>query len=189
MTASADYIRFEFGGTCAINCSALGMAPGDPVGGFLETLTGLDDDNILMASELEDFGFDFGPNISISSATHFALGALVSNDTRTALFNADYVEWMTFQQLSNPATGATTGSLFGALDLGLSGWIAHTRVTTCQYLIFDCTTVVTRGGGRGTYTAVPEPGTLSLIGAALLTVGVWSRRRRFERPPSAPGRV
>ena len=180
IVASADYIEFEFEGRCAVNCDDFGMAPGDSVSGYLQTLTGLDDDNILMASELTGFGFSFGPNVMISDATHYALGALVSDDERTSLFNSDFIEWMTFQQLANPGSGATTGSLFGSLDLGLSGWIAHTRETTCQSFFFDCTTVVTRSGGPGTYTRVPEPGALSLIGIALIAFGISTRRNRAK---------
>ena len=182
VSAFADLIRFDFAGKCTVSCEEIGMQMNDPVTGFVETETGLDDDTVLWAWELSDFGFSFGPNISISSSTHFALGGLVSNEDRTSLFNSPILEVMTFQQLfSNPSTGATTGSLFGALELDLSGWIASIRVRTCQSF-FSCDTEFAQGGGPGSYNrtgyiSVTEPGSLSLVIIGLFALFLSSRRR------------
>jgi hypothetical protein len=184
VTASADLIRFEFHGVCTIgDCNGIGSSFGGLVDGWIETNGGLDADNILSASEVSGFGFNFG-SINITSATHQAFGYLVSDASRTSLFNSDIFEAMTFQQFGlGVTTGATTFSLLNILNLGLNGWVASIRETTwCGFGCGFQTEYIAKAGGTGAYksayTSVPEPGTLGLVCLGLVTIAFTARRRR-----------
>lgn len=169
-TASAEPIRFEFNGYCTIDCSEINLSYGDEVSGFVETLTGLDDDNVLWWYELSDFGFQFGPWITIDDSTHFALGALVLSPDGSGLFGSDDFEAMAFQQWTNPSTSGLTGRI-GFLDV--QGWVASGQYCNewgCAYFHLSA--------GPGTYTRVPEPGPLGLFGLGLVTFGAIRLRRR-----------
>lgn len=170
LTASADFMRFEFEGLCGFHCRAIGLTRGDPVSGYIETENGLDRNRLLRARELTDFSFDFG-RLRIRYDTHRALGRMVLNDDGTGFGGARFIEGFLFRGRGG---GAAIGSI-NLRDFSRSGWIARVKKRVCYNGY--CKRVIKHAAGPGGYTKVAEPGTLGLFGLGLLVLGVARRPR------------
>ena len=148
-TPASATVLYEYRAFCEIECQNVGLAPGDAVGGFI----GFSDASValgvvLSPADVEFFDVTFG-------IYEFFLPSLGS---AFAVFTGPQQEAFTFQFITN-APGTSPGYAFAQTN-----WVAGGSVYEAA------------AGGPGSLRQVAaEPGSLELLGAALLA---WIVRRR-----------
>ena len=163
---------FVYEGEChntfLTSCRAIGLASGDGVWGMI-SFDNRDENRIVEADEIVSWDFAFG-NALFSNASHTLSGALVLNSEGTG-FGGYLFEGLFFNPIPNGVgtiySGVTGSLFFGALD----GWV----VKACRY--GDRRWRCRAASGGGSYTKVPEPGTLMLFGMGFLAMAAMRRRR------------
>lgn len=157
--AHAIPVTYEFSGTCVLACGNIALSSGAAItGGFVTDDTSLSD-GYVQGSEIGNFWMDFGTFTLNNSNSSIASTLLQLNGSESSfisgLFRID---------------GGTPGSI--AYDfLSLEG------INTWTFVLPD-RLAPTGVGSFSRATSVPEPGTLSLLGAGLLAVGFLGRRKR-----------
>ncbi|MEL7538244.1 MAG: PEP-CTERM sorting domain-containing protein [Pseudomonadota bacterium] len=165
-SANASLVTFEYSGICLDRCARLGLAPGNVVGGFIETTEAGAADGRIFGFEITDFAFSFG-FLSFDSSTHTAFGQMAIGPFGQALVGlGGGLGGFTFAAFGLP--NVRTDVLIGPLNAWTVNLPGPPR--------FD-------PSGLGIYTrgpaAIPEPGTLGLLGLGLL--GAAFARRRSQR--------
>jgi hypothetical protein len=144
----AATVLYEYRATCESACGAIGLSPGDAVGGLI----GVSDESatlgvVLSPADVELFDFHFGSFAFDLSSLGYAF----------AVFTGVEREAFTFLFITN-ADGGSPGFAFGE-----TSWIAGASVAEAA------------AGGPGTLRRLvaPEPGPAALVGAGLIA---WSLR-------------
>jgi hypothetical protein len=163
------------GGDCAI------------VGGYLTLTSGLETSGVIQGGGVL-YTFGAGGSLSIFGAIP-SLGINVGS----LLFNAPFLAGDTFSVVPSGLTA--TGTFQGPLDynnialnpaLGVYTFTSGSNIETSMDLNLSCATLNNTCSGSvdptvQVQTPVAEPGTLSLLSAGLITLGVKLRGRRISR--------
>ena len=164
-SAQASLITFQYTGLCVDGCARIGLAPGNAVGGYITTTTAGAADGRLFGFELVDFAFSFG-TVYFDISTHTAFGRMDIGPLGQLLTS-------TFLPFTGGYTFAGRPTVSTDVILGpITGWEINRPFGR-------------NPSGAGIYslvptgkTAVPEPGTLALLGLGLF--GAAAARRRAK---------